>query len=67
MKMVFTSNYVPAIIFKNGSLGAEKDGLVIKSICCSCRFCSQHLHGSSQPSITQVLEDLVPSFDLQQH
>ena len=39
---------------------------MVKSIGCSSRgpeFNSQHPHGGSQPSVTPVLGDLMPSFD----
>jgi hypothetical protein len=44
----------------------ERDGCAVKSICCSfggLEFGSQHLHGSSQPSITPG--DPTPSSELQ--
>lgn len=46
---------------------AWRDGLAVKSIGCSfrgLRLASQHPHGCSQPSVTQVLGDLTPSSGL---
>lgn len=47
-----------------------RDGSGVQSACCSCRGpeCSfQSPLGSSQPSITPVLKDLMPSSDTYKH
>ena len=46
------------------------DGSEVKSTYCSFkgpRFGCQHLHGRSQPSVTLVLGDTIPSSHLQRH
>lgn len=50
--------------------GWSLDGSEVKTTCCSCRgprFSSQHPHGGSKPSVTPVLQNLVPSSDLFKH
>lgn len=50
--------------------GSWKDGSTVKSTCCSFRvpvFISQHPHGASQPSVTPVSGDPIPSSDFHRH
>ena len=57
-------------LLKNCSLGDWGGSLLVKSSCCSYRgprFSSQHSHDSSQPSVTLVPGDQIPSSGLHGH